>query len=376
MKKLSRATPQIRKAWYPIALGKEVGREPLRVELLGDPYVLYRSRAGQPVVHLDRCPHRNVPLSGGRCGEDDTIECPYHGWRFAPDGACVAISGSPFPPKATHVVETFATCEVYGMIWMCPAPGGYRPLAAPLSVPEASDDSYTSLVRRVSFPGGMQAVVENALDVPHTAVLHRGLFRSGAEGMPVDVVLRRFRTWAEAEFVGERAPQGIVGRLLTLGSNKSLGSVRLQHWDRFILPGVLQVEYRIGASSHFLITGFCSPKSAGATELFALACLRTPFPKFLERLLVWIIEPFAMKVVAQDVAILRQQTETVQHFGGERFMSTELDVLGSSIARLLKDGADREADVEHHETEAAPLDTSTVDRAETPREETRLKIVV
>lgn len=376
MKKLSRTTPVMRKAWYPIAFSKDVARVPVRVQLLGDPYVVYRSKSGEPVAHLDRCPHRNVPLSGGRCRQDDTIECPYHGWRFAPDGSCVAISGSTSVPKATHSVETFATCEVYGIIWMCPAAGSFRPTATPLLVPEASDDSYTRLVRRVEFPGGMQAVVENALDVPHTAVLHRGLFRSGGEGKSVQVVQRRFRTWAEAEFIGERPPKGLLGRFLTLGSKKNLRDIHLQHWDRFILPGVLQVEYRVGAGSHFLITGFCSPQIAGVTGLFALVCLKTPLPKFLERLLVWIIEPFAMKVLAQDVRILGQQTEAVEHFGGERFMSTELDVLGNSIARLLKDGADREAESEHREGEVLPLDTSTVDSAEKPREETRLKIMV
>lgn len=376
MKKVSRENHLMRKAWYPVALAEDVARQPLRVELLGDPYVLYRSRSGQPVVHLDRCPHRNVPLSGGRCREDDTIECPYHGWRFAPDGACTTISGSHSPPKATHAVETFATCELYGMVWMCPAPGGFRPGILPLSVPESSDVSYTCIVRRVGFPGGMQAVVENALDVPHTAVLHRGLFRSGAEGMSVDVVQRRFRTWAEAEFVGERPPQGILGRFLTLGSKKSLQGLKLQHWDRFILPGVLQVEYRIGSGSHFLITGFCSPESPQRTALFALVCLKTPLPKFLERLLVWIIEPFAMKVLGQDVRILGQQTKTVEHFGEERFMSTEIDVLGNSIARLLKEGVDRESDGENGGSGGTLLDTSSVDRAEKPREETRLKILV
>jgi phenylpropionate dioxygenase-like ring-hydroxylating dioxygenase large terminal subunit len=43
----------------------------------------------------DICPHRAAPLSAGRLvekpGEGETIECPYHGWRFRPDGVCAAI---------------------------------------------------------------------------------------------------------------------------------------------------------------------------------------------------------------------------------------------------------------------------------------------
>lgn len=321
------------------------------------------------MAHLDRCPHRNAPLSGGVCRKDDTLECPYHGWRFSPDGTCVAIPGSTRAPKETHAVETFSTREQYGFVWLFPSLG--ESTFPPLAVPEGLDQTYTTFVRRAHYPGNMHAVIENALDVPHTAVLHRGLFRSGKEGKQVDVFMRRYKTWAEAEFVGEKLPQGVMGRLLTLGSKTKLRDLSLQHWDRFVLPSVLQVEYRIGSGSHFLITGFCSPRSETATDLFALVCLRTPLPRFLERLLVFFIEPFAWKVVEQDVAVLKAQTEAIEHFGGERFMSTEIDVLGTPIARLLKDASDRE---KMEDTE--PLDTSIVDRSEEPREEGRLTILV
>ncbi|MCY0886083.1 MAG: 3-isopropylmalate dehydratase small subunit, partial [Firmicutes bacterium] len=47
-------------------------------------------RAGQVYAMRDICPHRAAPLSAGRLvdkpGEGETIECPYHGWRFRPDG--------------------------------------------------------------------------------------------------------------------------------------------------------------------------------------------------------------------------------------------------------------------------------------------------
>ncbi|WP_207559273.1 MULTISPECIES: Rieske (2Fe-2S) protein [unclassified Nocardioides] len=36
---------------------------------------------GQPVALLDRCPHRDIPLSGGVV-RDGTLVCPGHFWRF------------------------------------------------------------------------------------------------------------------------------------------------------------------------------------------------------------------------------------------------------------------------------------------------------
>jgi hypothetical protein len=41
-------------------------------------------------------------------------------------------------------------------------------------------------------------------------------------------------------------------------------------------------------------------------------------------------------VFRQDAEILRKQTENIRHFGGEQFASTEIDVLGKHIWRLLR----------------------------------------
>ena len=83
-------------AWYFVALSRDVAPASLkRHELLGEPVLVGRTRAGQVYAMRDICPHRAAPLSAGRLvekpGEGETIECCYHGWRFRPDGVCAAI---------------------------------------------------------------------------------------------------------------------------------------------------------------------------------------------------------------------------------------------------------------------------------------------
>lgn len=83
-------------AWYFVALSRDVAPASLkRYELLGEPVLIGRTRAGQVYAMRDICPHRAAPLSAGRLvekpGEGETIECCYHGWRFRPDGVCAAI---------------------------------------------------------------------------------------------------------------------------------------------------------------------------------------------------------------------------------------------------------------------------------------------
>ena len=337
MSRLPRFVMQPRREWYSVALSHELKRRPRAVEVLGTRFVLYRDVDGAPVAHLDRCPHRNVPLSQGKCLDENTLECPYHGWRFRPDGSCALIPARTLVPKASHRVETFATCEKYGLVWLCSASGD-APAHPPRMIPEMESDEYTQVVRKVVFPAGLHAVVENALDVPHTSILHRGLFRGG-ERNRVRVILRRYANWAEAEYLDEPAPKGLVARFLNWGGSDSL---RVTHFDRFILPNLLQVEYRLGQRTHFLISGFCTPVTEHRTELYALVCLKTPVTKSLERFLARLIEPFAMRVFHQDVKILNFQTENLQRFSEESFMSTEIDVLGASVTRLLKEAYERE----------------------------------
>ena len=51
-------------AWYFVALSRDVARASLkRHELLGEPVLIGRTRAGQVYAMRDICPHRAAPLS-------------------------------------------------------------------------------------------------------------------------------------------------------------------------------------------------------------------------------------------------------------------------------------------------------------------------
>src|ERR1700712_4586250 len=79
----------LRPFWHPVAMSGEVGPQPLAVTVLGTGYVLARID-GRLTAFEDRCPHRWFPLSAGAV-VDGTLECPYHGYRFSPEGRCELI---------------------------------------------------------------------------------------------------------------------------------------------------------------------------------------------------------------------------------------------------------------------------------------------
>ena len=66
---------------------------------------------------------------------------------------------------------------------------------------------YTTVVREVSADSTLHAMLENALDVPHTAYLHRGLFRGG-DKHEITAIVRRSADRVEAEYLGRAAPRG------------------------------------------------------------------------------------------------------------------------------------------------------------------------
>jgi hypothetical protein len=95
---------------------------------------------------------------------------------------------------------------------------------------------------------------------------------------------------------------------------------------------VAQVEYRLG-TNHLVVTNLLTPVSDFVTQLYATVTYRLRLPHPLVRL---VLKPLAEKVVGQDISILKAQTEAVQRFGGEQYVSTDVDLLGPHILRLLK----------------------------------------
>jgi phenylpropionate dioxygenase-like ring-hydroxylating dioxygenase large terminal subunit len=329
-------------AWFIACASDELGDRPREVVMQDVPLVVFRDGRGRPATLLDRCPHRNVPLSGGRCVSDGTIECPYHGWRFDRDGEVRAIPSlvGDVSAKARNV-PSYPTLEQDGWIWVYQTPGA-MPASRPHRFALLDAPGYTSVRQSVTARSTMYSALENALDVPHTAFLHKGLFRSESRGITLTVKVRRGKDRVEAQYLGEPRPPGLVAKLLS----PSGGIV--SHWDRFLLPSIAQVEYRIGDENHFLADTVCTPVSDFVTRLHAVVSVRSRVPG---RLIAPLVKPLAMRVFQQDAEILRQQTERIARLGGEQFASTEIDVLGRHIWRLLRSAERGESDPPEEEAE-------------------------
>lgn len=314
-------------AWYVACRSEELGaKKPIARRILGIPMVLFRGEGGVGAL-VDRCPHRNVPLSMGRVAAGQ-LECGYHGWRFDTEGACRKVPALCGAAEASgRDAPAFACREQEGFVWVWPEPD-VTPDVEPFRFTLIGAPGYTTVREHVVAQSSLHAAAENALDVPHTAFLHGGLFRSDDRPRNrIEVVVRRWHDRVEAEYVGEPRPTGLVGKLLA-----PKGGV-VEHFDRFILPSIVEVEYRLGEGSHLLVSAALTPEEDYLTHLYAVVRFKLPIPGFL---VAPFLKPVALRIFGQDAEVLAKQTENIRRFGGEQYVSTEVDVLGPTILRLLR----------------------------------------
>lgn len=166
----------LKNLWYVVAPSTDLTQGLLPVHLLGQPFVAFRDAAGQARLLSDICVHRGGSLSAGR-KLGDSVQCPYHGWRFGADGLCKHIPAQPdarIPAKAR--VDAYPTQERYGWVWafLGDLPESQRP---PLPQLGWVDDPAVRVVRgHFDWEASWDRVMENGLDFAHAPFVHGSSF--------------------------------------------------------------------------------------------------------------------------------------------------------------------------------------------------------
>ncbi|QIM49415.1 aromatic ring-hydroxylating dioxygenase subunit alpha [Pusillimonas sp. DMV24BSW_D] len=164
----------LRRFWHPVAYSSDVLDKPIEVTLLGRSLVV--ARLNGDVRAMDsRCPHKGTNLALGQI-VDDTIECPYHGWRFNLNGQCVRTPArEELVDSIRASVQTYAVAEQAGMVWVCLE----EPEFAAPEFPELNDPSYRVLQGPTyDWKTSSPRRLENFVDFSHFAYVHDGTIGS------------------------------------------------------------------------------------------------------------------------------------------------------------------------------------------------------
>lgn len=171
----------LRRYWQPFATTDELTTTPMRIRLLGEDLVAFRTDAGEPGLVVARCCHRGTTLFFGKV-DDQGIRCCYHGWLFAPDGRCLDMPCEPDRGRQRERYRQpwYPVRERYGLMWTYMGPPDGKPALPRYDFLEDLPADRVLVAVRMNPTNGGPVVVgcnwlqmyENMMDPYHAAILH------------------------------------------------------------------------------------------------------------------------------------------------------------------------------------------------------------
>jgi nitrite reductase/ring-hydroxylating ferredoxin subunit len=233
--------------WFPVIASDELRCGEIQpARYFGEELVLWRDVGQTPHVMGAYCPHLGAHLGYGGTVDGNSIQCPFHGWRFAGNGQCVEIPYSSRPhPRAR--LQTFVCDEKNGQVIAWYHPAGDEPQWSIPAAPEweAGDHLMAKRTQRV-IPTSWQELSENGIDFAHFPVVHKThkveSFEMTSRG-PVREVARRQKVqtpggWVDAVIESQEFGPGLgIVRF----------SVEFEHIDVtrfFIVTGATPIDER------------------------------------------------------------------------------------------------------------------------------------
>jgi phenylpropionate dioxygenase-like ring-hydroxylating dioxygenase large terminal subunit len=155
----------------PVSFLKEPGGKPLRIRLLCEDLVLFRTGKGEVGLIGAYCQHRLAPLYFGRI-EDDGIRCPYHGWKYAPDGTCMEMPNIPAEQQFCDAINHPGyPCVTYGgVIWTYMGSASKPPQLPEFEFAQVPDEQ--RIYRLFHQECNYLQVLEGGIDPTHVMWLH------------------------------------------------------------------------------------------------------------------------------------------------------------------------------------------------------------
>ena len=315
----------VRNAWHLVALSRSVKRGQVRqVTLLDTPIALFRNDAGLGAL-VDRCPHRNYPLSQGKL-RDGALACPYHGWRFGNDGTCVDVPGCQLGPDDGRRLSArgLRVAERHGGIFVALTDAAPAEPTLPEVFGDPSLDHFWW--QGGTWQGRAIDAIENLMDPFHTAHLHHGLIRHRSKRHPVIFEVESHGDSLTMTIVQDAPDHGVMARVLERDRSRSVST--------YLPPNIVQGKWESEAGLTLCVNSVLTPVSADSFMPFAHFSTRKGLaPRWFKQAAIRL---FLWPILRQDRDALEKQSAVMRHFGHPRFTGGPGDVLGDRLYRLWK----------------------------------------
>ena len=171
-----------RQYWMPAIKSDELPSPdcpPVRIMLLGEPLIGFRTTSGAVGLMQNSCPHRGASMFFGR-NEEEGLRCVYHGWKFDTTGQCVDMPSEPADSnfKDRVRIPAYPTYEAGGVVWAYMGPKDKQP-APPLFGWTQAPAERRALSKVWEECNWLQGL-EGGIDTSHVPILHRVLSADSA----------------------------------------------------------------------------------------------------------------------------------------------------------------------------------------------------
>lgn len=303
--------------WYIVALSDQLKPNTvLARSLLGEWLAIFRGEDGQAVALRDRCLHRSSRLSTGKVCHGN-LQCSYHGWIYNQNGNVIAVpsEGDSFKLSQQRRAKSYATKEQDGYIYVRLADNSSEDFN-PFSMPHYQESGWETIRVINRFQNNVTNCVENFIDIPHTAFVHPGIFRNSRQ-QKLEMVVEQKNGAVLVEYSNETSNLGWFSRFINQQGTE------IKHSDRFYMPNITSVEYKMGENHHLFITSQSIPETENSTLVYTDVTYNYGIWNKLARPFVrWT----AQHIIQQDVKILGIQGEAIAKYGTQ-FSHTPADTI-------------------------------------------------
>lgn len=159
--------------WFAVEFSADLAPgEVKRIRYFARDLVLFRTESGRPVVLDAHCPHLGAHLGVGGKVVGESIQCPFHAWRFDSTGQCVEI---PYARRIPERAQTrcWEVLERNAMIFVWHHLEGKPPFFEVPRLAEFDDPDWTE-PRHFEYRvrSAVQELAENDHDTPHFVYVH------------------------------------------------------------------------------------------------------------------------------------------------------------------------------------------------------------
>lgn len=160
--------PEYPASWYLFGAGAEIKKRPVSKRMLGRQLVAFRTAGGTPALMQANCAHLGADLG---CGQvvGETIQCPFHGWRYGTNGVCTYAAGAKEIPSFARL-RTYPVAERHGYLFFFNGPEPLFPL--PFFFGEDPADFVAGKPFRYIADCSWYMNAAHAFDVQHFASVH------------------------------------------------------------------------------------------------------------------------------------------------------------------------------------------------------------